>query len=379
VPGKIRSNLFEERELYFACAGLNMHDTGPGLESRSTGPHALNLLREDLMPKIGRAFLLAFTAALSLFSTGCERHAKSETYYLISNNLSHDYWKTAVAGFNRAATGYGVTAQVDGPNDYDAQAQLQALQKAVAAKPAGILISISDPVLLTPQINMAIDAGIPVITIDSDAPASHRLFFIGTNNLEAGRLGGQRVVEKLGAKGNVVFFSMPGQPNLDERLNGYLEVFSTRPGIKVVEVVNMKGDSGNAFDRAQQFLTQTGPAKIDAFICLESSAGKDVGTVLQRAHATDRLLIAMDVDQDTLNMIKSGVIQATIAQKPYTMAYYGLKNLDEIHHYHPRTLQTDFVANTFSPFPVFVDTGTALVDKENVDPYIQSAQQAQQK
>jgi ribose transport system substrate-binding protein len=331
------------------------------------------------MPKIGRAFLLAFPAVLLLLSTGCERHSKSETYYLITNNLGHDYWKTAVAGFERGAKVYGVTSQVDGPNDYDVQAQLQALQKAIAAKPAGILISISDPVLLAPPINSAIESGIPVITIDSDAPASHRLFFIGTNNLEAGRLGGQRVVEKLGGKGNVVFFSMPGQPNLDERLSGYLSVFSTRPGIKVVEVVNIKGDSGNAFDRAQQFVGQTGPAKIDAFICLESSAGKDVGTVLQRAHATDRLLVAMDVDQDTLNMIKSGVIEATISQKPYTMAYYGLKSLDEIHHYPPRSLQVDFVTDTFAPFPVFVDTGTALVDKDNVDLYIRSAQAAQQK
>ena len=74
-----------------------------------------------------------------------------------------------------------------------------------------------------PEIDAAIAAGIPVITMDSDAPNSRRLYFIGTNNLAAGRLGGQRVVEKLNGKGNVVFFSMPGQPNLDERLKGYQE------------------------------------------------------------------------------------------------------------------------------------------------------------
>jgi len=43
-------------------------------------------------------------------------------------------------------------------------------------------------------------AGIPVITMDSDAAGSRRLYFIGTNNLEAGRLGGKRVVEQLGAR-----------------------------------------------------------------------------------------------------------------------------------------------------------------------------------
>jgi ribose transport system substrate-binding protein len=331
------------------------------------------------MRRIGKVVLRALPVALCLLTTGCERHSKSETYYLISNNLSHPYWLTVVAGFNRAAAEYGVTAQVDGPDNYDAQAELQALEKAIAAKPAGILISISDPVVLAPQINDALDARIPVITIDSDAPGSRRLFFIGTNNLQAGHLGGQRVVEKLGDKGNVVFFSMPGQPNLDERLKGYQDVFSAHPGIKTVEVVNIKGDSGNAYDRTQQFLSATGPARIDAFICLESSAGKGVGTVLQRAHATDRLLIAMDVDQDTLSLIKAGIIEATIAQKPYTMGYYGLKTLDEIHHYPPKSLQGDFETNSFSPFPVFVDTGTALVDKNNVDLYIRSASEAQQK
>ena len=331
------------------------------------------------MRRTGKAFLLILPVALCLFSTGCERHAKSETYYLIGNNLGVPYWKTAAAGFNRAAALYGVTPRVDGPSNYDPQAELQALTNAVAAKPAGILISIADPVLLGPQMDAAIGAGIPVITLDSDAPGIHRLFFIGTNNLEAGRLGGQRAVEKLGDKGNVVFFSMPGQPNLDERLKGYQDIFSTHPGIKVVDVVNIKGDSGNAFDRAQQFLSLTGPAKIDAFICLESSSAKDVAAVLERQHATDRLLIGMDVDQDTLNLIKTGAIEATVAQKPYTMGYYGLKALDEVHHYPPKALQVDFDSNSFSPFPVFVDTGTALVDKSNVDLYIRSAAEAQSK
>ncbi|HEV2276246.1 MAG TPA: substrate-binding domain-containing protein [Acidobacteriaceae bacterium] len=323
--------------------------------------------------------MLSLPAALCLFATGCERHAKSETYYLIANNLGVPYWKTVVSGFDRAATAYGVTDQVDGPNNYDVQAELQALTKAVAAKPAGILISVSDPVVLEPQIDSAIEAGIPVVTVDSDAPGIHRLFFVGTNNLEAGRLGGQRAVEKLGDKGNVVFFSMPGQPNLDERLKGYQDVFSAHPGVKVIDVINIKGDSGNAFDRAQQYLAETGPKKIDAFICLESSSAKDVAEALKRQNATDRLLIAMDVDQDTLNLIKAGVIEATVAQKPYTMGYYGLISLDEVHHYPPKSLQADFSSDSFSPYPEFVDTGTALVDKSNVDSYIRSAAEAQKK
>ena len=326
---------------------------------------------------------LRFAGLLSLATLGlligCGRHSNKETYYLISNNINLPYWKTAIAGFQKAAAQYDVTAKIDGPTNYDAQAQLKDLHDAIATHPMGILVSVSDPALLQPEIDSAIDQGIPVITIDSDAPHSHRLYFIGTNNLEAGRLGGQRVVNKLGGKGNVVFFSMPGQPNLDERLKGYRDAFEAHPGIKIMDVFNIKGDSGNAFDKTQQYLALTGPAKIDAFVCLEASAGKDVGEVLKREKATDRLLIAMDVDPDTLNLIKEGVINATIAQKPFTMGFYGLKALDEIYHYPPKKLSPDYTQDTFSPFPVFVDTGTAEVDKNNVDLFMSAASENQQK
>ena len=320
--------------------------------------------------------LLALVTAGLL--AGCQRHSNKETYYLISNNLSLPYWKTAIAGFNKAAAQYDVTAKVDGPDKYDAEAESKAFENAVAAHPDGILVSVADAALMQSQIDAALDKGIPVITMDSDAPHSHRIFFIGTNNREAGHLGGERVVSRLGGKGNVVFFTMPGQPNLDERLNGYMEIFAQHPGIKISEIFNIKGDSGNAMDKTPQYLALTGAAKIDAFICLEASAGKDVGEILKRENAKDRLLIAMDVDPDTLALIKNGVIDATIAQKPYTMGFYGLKALDEIHHYPVKILRTDYAVDSFSPYPVFVDTGTAQVDKGNVDIYTASASSVQQ-
>jgi ribose transport system substrate-binding protein len=319
--------------------------------------------------------LLVFMAAGML--AGCQRHSNKETYYLISNNLSLPYWKTAVAGFQKAAAQYDVTAKVEGPDKYDAQAESQAFDAAVATHPDGILVSVADAPAMQSQIDAALDKGIPVITMDSDAPHSHRMFFIGTNNREAGHLGGERVVERLGGKGNVVFFTMPGQPNLDERLNGYMEIFAQHPGIKISEIFNIKGDSGNAMDKTPQYLGLTGPAKIDAFICLEASAGKDVGEVIKRSNAKDRLLVAMDLDPDTLALIKDGVIDATIAQKPYTMGFVGLKALDEVHHYPVKNLRSNFAVDTFSPYPAFIDTGTARVDKGNVDMYSASATAAQ--
>jgi ribose transport system substrate-binding protein len=318
---------------------------------------------------------LAAMACSAACLTSCgARHSDKEVYYLIGFNLALPYWQTAVAGFNHAAAQYGVTARVAGPDSHDPQAELAELQKAVAAKPSGILISVSDASVLQPEIDAAASAGIPVITIDSDAPSSHRLFFIGTNNLEAGRLGGHRAIEKLGGKGNVVFFTLGGQANTDERLKGFKDAFSARPGINIIEVVDIKGQPTMAFDRTQQFMALTGPKKIDAFIALDSSSGKMVADAIKRTGATDRLVIAWDASQDTLDAIRAGTIDSTIVQKPYTMGFYGLKALDEVFHSPPQDLTKDYSADSFSHYPVFVDTGTTLVGKTNIDLYNASAE-----
>lgn len=328
------------------------------------------------MTAIRKLRLLASLISLIAICNGCSRHDNSERYILVTVSSKLPYWQTAASGLAKASAQYGVKVDVRGPDTYDPQAEVQEFRDTFALKPAGLLVSVADPALMQPAIDDAINAGIPVITIDSDAPNSKRLYFIGTNNMQAGVLGGKRVVEKLHGKGNIVFFSMP-QPNLEERLRGYKDVFEDHPDIKIVEVFNMKGDSGSAFDRTRHYLEKGAP-RVDAFVCLEASAGRDVAEALKRENATDRLVIAMGADEETLNLIKQGAIDATIAEKPFTMAYYGLRALDEIHHY-PVDLKRDYTWDSFSPFPAFVDTGSTLVDKSNVDAYLKSREEARSK
>ena len=104
---------------------------------------------------------LRYAGLLSLAAfgllVGCGRHSNKETYYLISNNLALPYWKTAIAGFQKAAAQYDVTAKIDGPTTYDAQAQLKDFHDAIATHPIGILVSVADPALLQPEIDAAIE------------------------------------------------------------------------------------------------------------------------------------------------------------------------------------------------------------------------------
>ena len=229
------------------------------------------------------------TVALGLaFAVACDRHSNKEVYYLVSANSATPYWQTVASGFNKAAAEYKVTAKVAGTDNYDPQGELAELQKAVATKPAGILISAADATVLQPGINAAVSAGIPVITVDSDAATSRRLYFIGTNNLEAGRIGARHLNAVLGGKGNVVFFTFAGQPNLEERLKGFKDVLSAHPDIHIVDVVDVKGDKNAAFDRTQQYMVLTGPKKIDAFVSLQSTSGKAISDAVARANGAPR-------------------------------------------------------------------------------------------
>lgn len=324
--------------------------------------------------------LLCLPAAAILLLESCssERHSPTETYILVTANTKVPYWQNAVAGLREAAREMKVKTELMGPDTYDTRQEHDEFQKAVQLKPTGIMISASDAGMLTPDINSAIEQGVPVITIDSDAPTSKRLFFVGTDNYNAGMLGGQLLVKLLKDKGNVAVFTMPNQSNLSERLHGYQSAIEGHPGIKITHIVDIRGDATVAFDSAKQLLDNKAE-KVDAFVCLEAIACPEAGEVASRSDAGGKLvIIAMDTDQRTLSLIQKGVVSATIAQKPYTMAYFGVKLLDEVHHDPPKSLTINFAQDSFSPLPTFVDTGTFIVDKDNVATFLKEAQDHQQ-
>ena len=321
--------------------------------------------------KLDHRLLLLFTLSVCAVSlTGCKRHSSAEHFYLVTANTKLAYWQSASAGLEKIAREYDVHADMRGPQGFDPQDEAAQFRSVVALKPNGILVSVADEKIMQPEIDAAINAGIPVVTIDSDAPSSKRLYFIGTNNRQAGRLGGHFLVQKLGGKGNVVFFTNPGQPNLDDRLNGYKDVLAESPGIHIKEIVDIKGESTAAFDYTQHALPLTGNDRIDAFVCLEASAGPEVGEIIRRNNAKDRVVIAMDLNTDTLEDVKQGYIAATIAQKPFTMAYFGIKMLDQIYHDPLPSLAKNYSVDPSAPIPAFIDTGSALVDQSNVEQFI---------
>jgi ribose transport system substrate-binding protein len=319
--------------------------------------------------------VLSLASAVMLVLSGCSGspHAPDEHYYLVATNIKVAYWQTAAAGLGQARAEMRVKADLVGPDTYDPKAEATEFRSLLAQNPTGILISASDASVMAPEIDAALNKGVPVITIDSDAPDSKRLFFVGTDNYKAGTEGGKLTAQLLNNKGNVVVLTMPEQANLKERLHGYKDIFDQHPDIKITEIIDMQGRPEVAFDKTKEILDKK--QKVDAFVCLEAIGCPEVSDVIDREKMAGKLVVvAMDTDQRTLEGIQKGLISATIAQKPFTMAYYGLKLLDDVHHHKPNPLVANWAQDSFSRFPTFVDTGASLIDKNNVATFIQQRQ-----
>lgn len=328
-----------------------------------------------LLKKFSIALILLACIAMLI---GCgRRHDADEFYVMATSNKAIPYWQTATSGFIEAARQAGVKSEVIGPDNYDPNAEKDEFHKVLARKPTAIIVSPADPELMKPEIDAAIAQGIPVITIDTDSPQSNRLFFMGTNNYQAGTLAAEVAVKELKGKGNVVVFTIPSQLNLEERLNGYKSVFAKNPGIKIVREIDMKGDPRIVFDQTQAILDKKEP--IDGFICLEAQGGPEVATVLENNKVTGKVVVAFDTDDKTLEGVKNGIIAATVAQKPYTMGYLGVKLADDYYHSKADIAKMASSKSPLSPLPAFVDTGATLVNKSNVDQIIRDMQSSQQK
>src|SRR5271165_1192102 len=136
---------------------------------------------------------LGILAALGLSSCQQPYHEPEEHYVFIASNINLPYWQEAQAGLVDAAKQMGVKADFEGPDKFDPKEELDAFQKAVSSKPAGIMVSVSRPELFHDAINAAIAVGVPVLTVDSDAPDTKRILFVGTDNFRAGQESAKRM------------------------------------------------------------------------------------------------------------------------------------------------------------------------------------------
>ena len=311
--------------------------------------------------------VLVFVGAALIASCAKPYHEEIERYVFVATNIDLPYWREANAGFLDAAKTLGVKGELIGPATYDPNAEVGMFRQIVEQHPAGICLSAARPELFQAEIDKAIAQGIPVICVDADVPNSKRVLYIGTDNFKAGRESLRRMAALVPGKGSIAVITIPGQHNLDDRLAGVVDALKNFPALKLTRILDDKGDWRSASDELSELIQKK--EKVDGIICLEATGGAGAAGALHRFNMEGKLpIVAFDNDPETLDWIEKGAITATITQKPYVMSYYGLKFLDDLHHNAVHQFK-DWRTALAPPMPTFVDTGTVVVDKNNLKIY----------
>lgn len=308
--------------------------------------------------------LLAFGAYFYHYQINERERQQSETasfstsldekYVMVTFQAGIDYWKPAIKGFEDAAEELGVSVEYRGAPQVDVYEQITVLEQVIARKPAGIAVSAVDAQKLDSTIQQAIDAGIPVVLFDADAPESGAASFLGTNNKEAGASAARQLASLLNETGKTAVITAPGQLNLQERTNGFVETIESYSDMEVVAVENGERDERAAKQAVLQLLKEHPDMK--GFFSTEANGGAGIAEAV-RSVQSDARVIGFDTYKQTLDLIKKGEMDATIAQGTWEMGYQSLQFL------------TKLKQNPSARIPKHVNTGVTVVTKENVEAY----------
>ncbi|MGN8647235.1 substrate-binding domain-containing protein [Gracilibacillus sp. HCP3S3_G5_1] len=286
-----------------------------------------------------------------------------ETYVMVTFQAGIDYWKRPLKGFEDAAEALNVTVEYRGAAQYDVNEEITVLEQVIAKNPSGIAVSTMDPEALNPVINQAVDAGIPVVMFDADAPDSKAYAFLGTDNYYAGVTAAHKMADLLNKSGKVGIITHPNQLNHQERTQGFQETIEEEyPDMTVVDIKDGRGDQMISKEASEE-LMRTYP-DMEGIFASEANGGVGIAkAVLDQQKKGELHIISFDTDKGTLDMIEEGVISATMAQGTWEMGYWSLLFLFHLQH----NLAGDLEGET--NLPRYVDTGIKVVTKDNVTDY----------
>jgi ribose transport system substrate-binding protein len=294
--------------------------------------------------------------------SGCAKkpEEKKLVFAFVPKLLDNPVFQLAWQGAQGAAKDLGggnIEVQRFAPVKSDAVEQAQIIESLIEKKVDGIAVSVNDADALLESIDKAVDAGIPVVTFDSDAPRSKRSAYYGTANKPSGKIMAEYLVKQMGKKGNIgILMGTPGAPNLEERKEGILEYLKDYPEIKVVAVVYCDDDVNkgvSVMESAMQAHPElTGWALPGAWALFTPPPGpfssKKPGSIA---------VISIDALPEELDYVRQGYVQVLMGQKLWGWGYESVRMLKDI--------------KEGKKVEGVIDSGVDIVTKENVEEYAQ--------
>ena len=281
--------------------------------------------------KLSLCVVVLGVAMFSLLAiVACKNQAggKRQKLAFVTNNAS-DFWTIARKGTEKAAAelpNADIEFRIN--SDNTAAEQQHVVEDLLAKGVNGIAISPVDPVNQLQMLNRAAQTSV-VVTQDSDAPASNRVCYIGTDNVAAGRQAGALVKEALPEGGKImIFVGTLDAANAQQRYQGLKEALQGS-NVQILDVRTDNADRVRAKSNASDTLVNQ--ADIAGMVGLWSYNGPAIlGAVRDAGKIGKVKIVAFDEEDETLTGIKDGSIFATVVQQPFEFGYQSMKLMAKI-------------------------------------------------
>lgn len=235
---------------------------------------------------------------------------------------SDPFWSVVKNGVDQAATDLGIDVEYNAPETFDMVAMAQLIDTAVASEPDGLVVSIPDADALGDAIASAVDAGIPVVSINSGSDVYQELGIlthVGQTEFEAGVGAGQRMAEA-GVTNTICVNQEVGNAALDLRCEGFAEGLGDIPSeVVAVDLADPTGaqsaiEAALSADESIDGILTLGPTGSDPALAALDASGR----------AGDVQIATFDLSENVLNAINDGNMLFAIDQQQYLQGYLGV-------------------------------------------------------
>jgi simple sugar transport system substrate-binding protein len=234
---------------------------------------------------------------------------------------SDPFWSVVSNGVNQAAEDLGVEVNYQAPDTFDMVEMSQLIDAAVATDPDGLVVSVPDADALSDAIAAAVDAGIPVITINSGSDVSAELgalTHVGQDELIAGEAAGERMAEE-GVTNALCINQEVGNAGLDARCEGFTSAIEEGGGTVEVLAVDLN-DPTDAQNRIAGALTAN--SEINGILALGPTGAAPALAALTDGGQLGQIPLAtFDLSPEALQAIADGDMLFAIDQQQYLQGY----------------------------------------------------------
>ena len=234
-------------------------------------------------------------------------------------SLGNPYFVTLADGATARAKELNPNVKVTSVSaDYDLSKQFSQIDNFISSKVDLILINAVDPSAMASAIKKARDAGIVVVAVDVDAKGVNAT--VQTDNVEAGKLACQFLVDKLAGKGNVIIQNGPQVTAVTDRVKGCKAALAAAPAIKVLsDDQDGKGSREGGLNVMQGYLTRF--PKIDGLFAINDPQAIGSDLAAKQLKRSGIIITSVDGAPDIENALKTDTqIQASASQDPWAMA-----------------------------------------------------------